>query len=106
MFGLLAQYPEDTQEKLLVFQLPSQEEKTKDNLLTQLCGLLADVNNNSDQVSYIVYSNPAPLLLEICDLKLYFIGICVPSPKYIPVQIGVLCLAILYYHAHLVNSSS
>jgi len=52
MFGILAQYPEDTQEKLLVFQLPSQEGTTKDNLLTQLCGLLADVNNTSDQVSY------------------------------------------------------
>jgi len=52
MFGILAQYPEDTQEKLLVFQLPSHEGTTKDNLLAQLCGLLADVNNSSDQVSY------------------------------------------------------
>ena len=53
MFGLLTQYPEDPQEKLLVFQLSPQERTTKDNLLTQLCGLLADVNNNSDQVSQL-----------------------------------------------------
>jgi len=51
MFGLLVQYPEDPQEKLLVFQLPSQEGTTKDDLLTQICGLLANVNNSSDQVS-------------------------------------------------------
>ncbi|XP_065888931.1 protein ECT2-like isoform X2 [Dysidea avara] len=54
MFGLLTQYPEDPQEKLLVFQLSPQERTTKDNLLTQLCGLLADVNNNSDQSQFLV----------------------------------------------------
>ena len=56
MFGFLVHYPEDVQEKLLVFQLPSLEGAvTKESLLTELCGLIAGLNNSSDTVSVDKY---------------------------------------------------
>ena len=56
MFGFLVHYPEDVQEKLLVFQLPlSEGTVTKDSLLTELCGLIAGLNNSSDAVSVCKY---------------------------------------------------
>ena len=52
MFGFLVHYPEDVLEKMLVFQLPSLEGAvTKESLLIELCGLIAQVNNSSDVVS-------------------------------------------------------
>ena len=56
MFGFLVHYPEDVQEKLLVFQLPlSEGTVTKDSLLTELCGLIAGLHNSSDVVSVCKY---------------------------------------------------
>ena len=52
LFGFLVHYPEDLQEKLLVFQLLSSEVTvTKEGLLTELCSLIAQLNNSSDTVS-------------------------------------------------------
>ena len=54
LFGFLVHYPEDVQEKLLVFQLPSSEGTvTKEGLLTELCKLIAGLNNNSDPMSFV-----------------------------------------------------
>ena len=49
LFRFLVHYPEDVQEKLLVFQLASTEE----NLLAELRSLLAELNNNSNAVSVL-----------------------------------------------------
>ena len=55
LFGFLVHYPEDVQEKLLVFQLPSSEGTvTKEGLLTELCSLIAQLNNSSDTVSNLI----------------------------------------------------
>ena len=51
-FGFLVHYPEDVQERLLVFQLPSSEGTvTKEDLLKELCSLIAESNDSSDTVS-------------------------------------------------------
>ena len=47
MFGLVMVYPEESQEKLLVFQLPRHVgTATKYDLLAQLCGLISSVNKH------------------------------------------------------------
>ena len=53
MLGFVVSYPDKSQDRLLVFQLPHQEgDITKENLLTQLSGLISSTaNNNSDEVS-------------------------------------------------------
>ena len=55
LFGFLVHYPEDVQEKFLVFQLASTEKTvTKENLLTELCSLIAELNNSSNTVSVLM----------------------------------------------------
>ena len=56
IFGLLIHNPDDLQERLLIFQLSSSEETvTKESLLAELCGLIAQINNSSDVVSVCKY---------------------------------------------------
>ena len=55
LFGFLVHHSEDVQEKLLVFQLASTEKTvTKENLLTELCSLIAELNNSSNTVSVLM----------------------------------------------------
>ena len=55
LFGFLVHYPEEVQEKLLVFQLPSSEVTvTKEGLLTELSSLIAQLKNSSDTVSNLI----------------------------------------------------
>ncbi|XP_065886683.1 protein ECT2-like [Dysidea avara] len=55
MFGLVVVYPEESQEKLLVFQLPRHVgTATKDDLLAQLCGLISSANNISDKTQLLI----------------------------------------------------
>ena len=55
LFGFLVHHPEEGQEKLLVFQLASNKRTVaKENLLTELCGLIAGLNNSSNTVSVVM----------------------------------------------------
>ena len=49
-FGLLVRWPEDPQEKLLVFRLGG-EDPGKDDIIRQIAKLLANTNFSTDPVS-------------------------------------------------------
>ena len=54
-FGLLVQWPEDPQEKLLVFRIESESTGSKTQTIQQLAKLMADVQFSTNSVSIDVH---------------------------------------------------
>ncbi len=60
-FGIFVRWPEDPQEKLLVFRLVS-EDVAKEEIVQLLAKLLADTNFSTDPVSDIIITTCTPAL--------------------------------------------
>lgn len=54
-FGLLVRWPEDPQEKLLLFRLSGDHEVTKNEVIQLIAKLLADVNFSTNPVGHVIF---------------------------------------------------